>query len=182
MSAWSFLSIPDRQHAGNEGYDDITAQHYSFDSTVPNSRHVGVGDLAVIRTSEVVLGVGWIHHLTKSISSKSRLRCPRCLTTGIKARKSKLPRYRCNDGHEFEKPRVETISVDTFVADYSGAWTPAPRHVRSTLLETAAINHARQHSIRKLSLDRLAALCSTHFGPECRNQICARKPRLSLDE
>ena len=38
----------DRQHGGNEGYDDDPAVHYSWDSTVPNHEAVVGGDVIII--------------------------------------------------------------------------------------------------------------------------------------
>ena len=37
MTAWLALTVgEDRQHGGNDGYDDSPSSHYSWDETVPN--------------------------------------------------------------------------------------------------------------------------------------------------
>jgi hypothetical protein len=44
MRGWCLRSVTNRQHGGNEGYDDDPAVHYSWDSTVPNHEAVAGRD------------------------------------------------------------------------------------------------------------------------------------------
>lgn len=76
--AWSLLTLEpaERQYVANDGYPDVLYSHYAFDSTVPNHGAVSVGDLAVLRDGEVVLGTGWIDSVRVSGGQKRRLRCP----------------------------------------------------------------------------------------------------------
>ena len=47
--AWLMLAVGDnRQHAGNEGYDDDPATHYSWDDTVPNCSRPRPGQRIVL--------------------------------------------------------------------------------------------------------------------------------------
>jgi hypothetical protein len=55
-AVWSLLAMLNRQYGGNEGYDDSLGDVYRYDSTVPNGRHVSVGDVVVLRDAERILG------------------------------------------------------------------------------------------------------------------------------
>jgi putative restriction endonuclease len=166
MSAWSFLTVPTRQHGGNLGYDDRTSDHYSFDSTVANCGKVRTGDLAVVRDSFRLLGIGWIDEIKEQSTSKTRLRCPKCETTGFKTRTTISPRYRCSNKHEFEAPKIEVIPVRKYIATYARTWTPAPRPVDSGALESMTIGRAQQHSIRRIDFTNLVAHFASHFGAD----------------
>ena len=52
---WSLLSIDDgdRQLRGNDGYDDVFGDQYSFDQFVPNHRRVQFEHVGVIRDTFV---------------------------------------------------------------------------------------------------------------------------------
>ena len=155
--AWSLLSILEPQHGGNEGYDDNTATHYSYDSTVSNHRYVSKGDLAVIRDGTQLLGVGIISSITCSKGMKKRLRCPECRKTGFKPRTTKLPVFRCDRGHTFDTPTEEMISVDKYRADYGETWTPLRNILSAEALEEFIPSAARMHSIREVDVQRLRA-------------------------
>jgi hypothetical protein len=55
-TVWSFMTLANRQYAGNAGYDDA-ADRYAFDSFVANSRRVRAGDLAVLRDDKSAFAV-----------------------------------------------------------------------------------------------------------------------------
>lgn len=61
MRAWLlFAAGDDRQHGGNDGYDDQPDSYYSWDSTVPNHAALQAGDVVVLwdgRESDVELTV-----------------------------------------------------------------------------------------------------------------------------
>lgn len=46
----------DRQHSGNQGYDDDPALRYSRDSTVPNHEAIAEGDAIVIGDKQSLIG------------------------------------------------------------------------------------------------------------------------------
>jgi hypothetical protein len=57
FKAWSFKSLT-RTANGVLAYPDELDAYYVYDNKVKNSRHVDVGDLAVIQDSDYVLGAG----------------------------------------------------------------------------------------------------------------------------
>lgn len=155
VSAWSMLIVVDPQHGGNEGYEDKPSSYYNFDSTVPNSRKVQAGDLAVIRDGHGLLGIGWIEEVLTEESTKKRLRCPVCRKTGFKSRSTMRPAHRCHDGHTFESPAEETIPVTKFRAIYQPTWLRIPGVLDATELERLTPSRAKQHAIRALALEDL---------------------------
>src|SRR4051794_14351061 len=86
--AWLVLAVgADRQHGGNDGYDDDPDAHYSWDSTVPNGRVVQVGDRIVLWDKYAVIGASVIETIDAGTSEKTLYRCPHCQRAGIKARR-----------------------------------------------------------------------------------------------
>lgn len=145
----------DRQHRGNEGYDDLVHAYYSFDSTVPNSRKVSPGDVAVVRDNAVVLGAARIVRLLETAGqSKKRHRCPECDTTDIKERYTIAPRYRCGRGHTFDHRVVEDLVVTRYRAMYDDTWRGATG-LTVTEIDAAYLGRAAQHAIRQLDMQTL---------------------------
>jgi hypothetical protein len=159
---WSFLALGGaRQFAGNTGYDDRVSSYYSYDSTVPSHGRVDLGDLAVLRDSDQVLGMGWITRIDETPGEKIRRRCPYCRTTALKKRVEKEPTYRCDAGHEFSSPLEETVAVVTFRAHYGDSWRPLAGMIGIEALEPLYRSSAKQHAIRALDLDGFAAAVET---------------------
>ncbi|WP_156165502.1 HNH endonuclease signature motif containing protein [Demequina rhizosphaerae] len=125
--AWLLMAAGDnRGHGGNAGYDDQVDAYYSWDSNVPNSKKLAVGDPIAVWDKERLLGVSVIEEIETSRGTKVLNRCPRCGTTRISLRKKALPRYRCMKSachHEFDDPRVDVAEVDQFTARYDAGWT-----------------------------------------------------------
>ncbi len=154
MQVWSFLAVGDveRQHGGNDGYDDQLDEHYSWDSTVPNHRRPNVGDICVIRDGRGVLGVSRIEDLRREAGiHKARRRCPTCGRTGFKMRTTVTPPFRCPAcTAEFAEPAVEQIVVTEFKALYRDDWVAVDGAITAKALEPAYVSKSRQHAIRRL--------------------------------
>lgn len=158
-TAWSLLTLNDvdRQFAGNEGYPDVLGRSYVWDATVPNSRQVRKGDLAVLRDGNYVLGVGWIEDIETWVDSKLRFRCPTCGRTGFKERTTIRPRYRCSECKStFDDPTVELLTdLDFFRAHYAESWSPLRESVAVPDIRALYRTNATQHAIRELDLPGL---------------------------
>lgn len=108
VSAWSLLSLTSTAH-GVLTYPDELEVRYVYDNTVPNGRHVKVGDLAVIRDDQCVLAAGWIDSIEETSGRKIRYRCPNCTSTDFKYRTKKQFAYRCATcTTEFDTPRKKS--------------------------------------------------------------------------
>lgn len=155
--AWSVIVVGEnQQYAGNQGYMDDPRRMYRYDSQVSNCRNVTSGDLLFIRDSERLLGVARVEHIESAPGTKVMLRCPSCGTTGIKARKTLLPRYRCDRKHEFEKPRRESAKVVKFAAQYAGTFKAVRNMFPASLLKQAALRPSDQLSIEEIDPARIA--------------------------
>jgi hypothetical protein len=147
-----------RDHQGNEGYDDVVEEAYRFDSTVSNHRQVGVGDLVVVRSNHEALGISRIEKLDVAPGArKLRKRCPapECGRTSFKERTTRQPRYLCSDcGTAFDRPVTEQITVTAYVAHYGGCWQALEGCVAGEQLEALCIKNSKQQSIRELWTDR----------------------------
>jgi hypothetical protein len=153
--AWSLLALGEsRQFAGNDGYDDLVARSYSYDSTVPNGRRVMNGDLAALRDSAGLIGVAWIEAITECPGQKLRRRCPLCRTTALKQRTVKRPRFRCDHGHEFDDATEELLSVTRYRAYYGSTWQHLAGSLSADELAPLYRRAAKQHAIRELNFDQ----------------------------
>jgi predicted restriction endonuclease len=121
MNHWVLKSVhsEDLSYISNDGHSDELQIKYVFDNFVPNHLQIKKNDIVVIVNKEKVLGLAKISNILIYNSTKIRRRCPICNNTNYEARKTKLPKYRCNKGHEFEEPIAETVDTIQFEAFYS---------------------------------------------------------------
>ena len=152
--AWSFLVVDegDRQHQGNQGYDDDPSRYYSWDSTVANREGPGEGDLCAVRDSRGLLGISKIDAVSEREGEKARSRCPNCGSTGFKGRATRKPNYKCSKcKSEFDLPDVESIPVTFYKADYARSWVSIGGAVTAAELEASCYrSRAKQHAIRPI--------------------------------
>jgi ribosomal protein L37AE/L43A len=145
-------------------YPDELGAVYVYDSTVPNGRHVAVGDLAVIRDNERVYGAGWIDNIEESSGRKVRYRCPNCTSTDFKYRSKQPFAYRCAScTKEFDDPAEEELTVQVFAANYSRTYRPVDWPLPVKALDPAYLAKAQQHAIRRLDLDVLRPILQGHL-------------------
>jgi putative restriction endonuclease len=155
--AWKLQAFgSQRQYQGNRGYEDDPSSVYRFDSSVPNHQQVRVGDIVFIEDHKGLIGIARIERVLQSPGMKDRQRCPVCRTTAIKVRKHKYPGFRCNVGHEFERPDVEGVECITFEAWFGNTFVPAHGAISAASLRKAAGNNSLQQSIRPIHLWMIA--------------------------
>ena len=59
-----------------------------------------------------LIGASTVASIDQRPGTKKISRCPNCTTTNIAARKTKSPRFRCDDCHdEFDLPVVDEVEV-----------------------------------------------------------------------
>ena len=110
-NCWLLLekSEETRVSMGFDGYRDKTGEEYNYDSFVPNFRNIGIGDLAVIRKENTIVGYGTIGSIDSKNGTKNHRRCPKCSNTDVRQRTTITPEWKCGRcSHEFKKPN-ETI-------------------------------------------------------------------------
>lgn len=125
VTAWLVLAVgPDRQHGGNDGYADSGASYYSWYSTVGNHSRVAAGDVIVLWDKRTLIGASVIESITTGTETKARYSCPLCGKASLKARKTKLPRWKCfKCGGVFDNPVVVHDQVATYRSEHAPMWT-----------------------------------------------------------
>lgn len=156
MNHWVLKSVDDDDlsYISNDGHADDLLTKYVYDNFVPNCLQIKKGDIAVIVNKERVLGLAKISNIVIYNSSKIRRRCPVCNNTNYEERKTKLPKYRCNKGHEFEEPIDETVDVIQYEAFYSQSFiSPKTKVTVDKLRPYHDKGYNRNMSMQSLSKD-----------------------------
>ncbi|MFI7666845.1 HNH endonuclease [Nocardia sp. NPDC049526] len=161
MKAWALLSNQhERTWESNEGYPDVLGSQYAYDSGVANHLNVSVGDIVVLRNSEVVHGISRIDRIDSEPGMKTRRVCPKCGKTGYIKRTTKTPTFLCRHKgcrHEFEVPEEKKVPVTLYVASYGAQWEPLDGAL-SYVDVLLALDRAQQNAIRACDVDRLEQL------------------------
>lgn len=128
QKAWSFKAVgqDDLRYFGNNGYQDDSTSFYRYDNFVPNHKQVKKGDIVIVTDRKNVQGISVITNLSSAPYIKARNRCPyeNCTPAKLILRKSKKPKWRCSNGHEFEQPKVEDVPAFEFKAEYKQNYMP----------------------------------------------------------
>jgi hypothetical protein len=150
--AWLVLAVGEnRQHGGNDGYEDEPASHYSWDSTVPNHNNVTVDDVIVLWNKAILLGASVVDFIELGAQEKPLYRCANCGLAGIKARRSKSPRFKCyNCKSEFEEAVVHRKMVTTYRSNHSSEWVNLEGLLSGEELRSLCVYPRSQLSLRRL--------------------------------
>ncbi|WP_223857662.1 HNH endonuclease [Sphingobacterium micropteri] len=116
---WVLKTVPEEDKASQtDDYQDSLKEYYNYDNFVANSQQIKAGDQAIVIDKKSILGFVNISSIDSLQGSKTIRRCPECPSTTIDKRKTKKPTYRCNKGHEFDKPIEELKSVTKYRANF----------------------------------------------------------------
>ena len=89
-SCWVLTEIRgERQYGGNEGYTDLPALTYAYDSHVAKHKNLKPGDVVIFRDRDAATGASVISSIQERNGTKELNRCPRCRKTGITEENSK---------------------------------------------------------------------------------------------
>ncbi len=158
-NVWVIMSFgADASWEGNTGYSDDIPTRYQFNSFVPNSRRVQLGDILIIRDRDNVVGFARVQRLETELGTTRFRRCPTCGTTKFNGRTTKQPTYRCRNRHEFAQPTAQTASCTWFTIHYADSLTPAIPPASVLLLEDAYTNQGSQLSIRPVDFDQARSI------------------------
>ncbi|ABP53046.1 HNH endonuclease [Salinispora tropica] len=153
--AWLMLAVgTDRQHGGNDGYDDDPDAHYSWDHTVANARAVAVGDRIVLWDKKAVIGASVIQGIETGWAEKILYRCRHCGGANIKRRRQEAPRFRCTPcDRTFEEALTRVERVETFRSRHDANWLDLGRCLDGDTLRALCVSPRSQHSMRPLRWD-----------------------------
>jgi len=139
------------KHGGNDGYDDREASYYSWDLTVGNHSRVAPGDVIVLWDKRTLLGASVIESITTGTETKARYSCPLCGKASLKARKTKVPRWKCfKCGGVFDKPVVVHDRVGTYRSEHAPMWTDLTDCLSGAELRALCRDPRSQLSLRQL--------------------------------
>ncbi|MFI6233499.1 HNH endonuclease [Micromonospora sp. NPDC050784] len=150
--AWLMLAVgAERQHGGNDGYDDDPDVHYSWDETVPNARTVAVGDRIILWDKRAVIGGSVIEEIETGYAEKILYRCPRCKGANIKRRKRESPPFRCFPCSDtFPTALTQVKRVETFRSRHDANWIDLGRCLDGRTLRSLCLSPKSQLSMRPL--------------------------------
>jgi putative restriction endonuclease len=101
-----------------------------------------------------------IEGVIQSEGFKTVRRCPECGTTGIKERKTKAPRWRCNNKHEFFEPTETEEPVTKYEASFGDTYSGIERAIETQTIKSIALRPSDQLSMEELDLAKLEELLS----------------------
>lgn len=157
MSEWLVIAAgEDRQHGGNDGYEDAPSSYYSWDDSVPNGRHVREGDHVVLWDKKKLLGVGTVQRITETPNQPVRkYACPFC-GGRPKARTTMTPVWKCQVpkcGKEFDERKSWVEDLTIVRAHYQGSWVDMGNLLTGSELRNVQLNRGDQLAIRRIRWD-----------------------------
>jgi hypothetical protein len=163
--AWLVTTKSDyRRLGGSTKYDDDPTSHYSYDSNVANSRQVAVGDRLVFWDEVSLIGASTVASIDQRPGTKNISRCPQCSTTNIASRKTKSPRFRCDDCHaEFEVTVIDEVEVTLHQTDHQQGWVDLAGLLDGPTLR--GLTGYSQNSIRRIDWNQFASAVEAAAGP-----------------
>ncbi|MFJ9768622.1 HNH endonuclease signature motif containing protein [Streptomyces erythrochromogenes] len=159
MTAWLMYLGEDAKRVG-QGYDDHPSTHYSWNSRVPNSATVAIGDTIVLWDGKTLLGLSVIEDIKTGTGTADVSSCPNCGKADIAERKTMNPKYRCwTDGckTEFDQPDVETVPVTTYRSLHEAGWVDLRGQVSGPELRDLCEQPKSQNALRRLRWDDFRA-------------------------
>jgi hypothetical protein len=150
--AWLVIAAgEDRQHGGNDGYEDDPSSIYRWDSTVPNHSSIAEGDAIVIWDKRELIGASMIERIDEDDDVKNVYRCPHCEMGHIKRRKTLRPEWRCfNCSQNFDHPIAERKPVHTYASRHDVAWVDLAGVLEGRALRRLCDKPRSQLSLRQL--------------------------------
>ncbi|MEG8277113.1 HNH endonuclease [Streptomyces sp. AHA2] len=165
-TAWLVLAAGDnRKHGGNDGYDDVPSEHYSWDSSVPHHAELAVGDVIAVWDKVSLLGISVIEAIETGDGVKDIYRCPSCDKSDFQPRKTLRPKYVCLKCQAaFDVPVPGTKPVTTYRSNHAVAWVDMPGLLSGAELRALCDKPRTQHSLRSMRWDRLRAAIAAAGG------------------
>jgi hypothetical protein len=140
--AWLVLAVgANRQHGGNDGYDDEPESRYGWDDTVPNHAELSAGDAIVIWDKNWLIGASVIEDIRTTEDTKPVYRCSNC---GL----SRFRCYKCQT--EFDEPAVIQQSVTTYTSEHAAGWVSLNGCLSGPELRGLCVSPRSQLSLRPL--------------------------------
>ncbi|MCO8274791.1 HNH endonuclease [Actinoplanes sp. TRM 88003] len=162
-TAWlALVAGENREHGGNDGYDDEPARHYSWDSSVPNHSKIRQGDAIVLWEERGLLGASIIERIETDNDEKWVHRCVACSSAHIKSRRQLTPRYKCYSCKStFDVPSSSVKPVMTYRSKHDVGWVDLAGSLTAHELRQLAYQPQSQNSFRALRWDAFREAVNT---------------------
>ncbi|MDC2958533.1 HNH endonuclease [Streptomyces gilvifuscus] len=156
-TAWFVLAVgSERQHGGNDGYDDSPAAHYSWDSTVPQHANLAAGDVIALWDKKMLLGISVIERIDIDHAVKSSYFHERCGRADFKRLKTGELKWWCNKCRmRFEEPGSRDKEVTTYRSHHSRAWQDLRGRLTGGEIRALCDKPTSQHSLRPARWERV---------------------------
>jgi ssDNA-binding Zn-finger/Zn-ribbon topoisomerase 1 len=109
------------------------------------------------------LGIAFIENIDSRPSSRIFHRCPVCRKTGIKKRKTRRPEYRCDDGHEFDRPIQENARCTAYTAQFGTTFRPFTEVFGREFLRQGCPRYSDQLAIQEFDFTRMEAVIRSSY-------------------
>lgn len=184
VSAWLLMSVgDDRQHGGNDGYDDQPDVYYTWDSTVPNHAQIKRGDRIAIWDKSRLLGVSVVEDISTHETEKLLSKCPFCGMAGIKARRTRSPLYKCYKCKGvFDKPATQLATVIRYRSRHDAAWTNLENVLLGDDLRQLCEAPKSQLSMRPLRWEAFESAVSSRGGERAVDRVARRAPDFAFPQ
>jgi ribosomal protein L37AE/L43A len=165
QNAWLLLAVgDDRQHGGNDGYDDDPAFHYRWDSTVPHHLEVRPGDRVALWDKKRLLGASVIEAIDEGEGTKMLYSCRYCGRASIKPRKRLTPIYKCYSCKRvFDVPRTREVEVTTYCTRHQAGWLDLAGVLLGPELRALCVHPKSQLSLRPIVWDAFVARLKSSY-------------------
>lgn len=155
QQAWSFKAIEkgNVRYWANDGYNEDYSVFYRYNNSVPNYKNVKEGDLVIIRNRDNILGISIIEKLETYDTEKNVYKCPHdeCNAKKIRPRKTMMPKWRCDNGHEFNERRLVLEPAIGFIATYGSVFKKL-KDIPLDKLEAESLRYNVQLSIQEVNI------------------------------
>lgn len=151
--AWLLMTFGQEQtYGGHLGYTDELSKVYQYDSFVSNYRQITEGDFALLRDKQKLLGIARIERIDTRQGNKERFIRPECGTPRIYLRKTKNPKFRCQNagGHIFDPPVRQVVSCNLYTAYFGNSFISAEAAVSLATLRKACPRYNEQLAMQLL--------------------------------
>lgn len=149
-TVWFVLAVGgERQHGGNDGYDDDPARHYSWDDTVPQHGNIAAGDVIALWDKKSLLGMSVIEKIDMGSDVKPSYFHHGCGRADFKQLKTGDLRWWCNKCEvRFAERGSRPRNVTTYRSHHSRAWQDLNGRLSGRQIRELCDKPKSQHSMR----------------------------------
>ncbi|QNT95780.1 hypothetical protein HEP81_05528 [Streptomyces griseofuscus] len=158
-TVWFVLAVGgERQHGGNDGYDDDPSRHYSWDDTVPQHGNIAAGDVIALWDKKTLLGMSVIEKIDVGSMVKKVYFHEACGKADFKSLKTGDLRWWCNKCEvRFGERRSRDRFTRTYRSHHSRGWQDMAGRLTGQQIRGLCDKPRSQHSMRPARWEKVRA-------------------------